>query len=212
MEWTAIILAGGKSSRMGTNKAVLPLGGQPVIERLVAELQKVTGNIVVSCGQSGDYAELGLPLLPDIYPKCGPLAGLHAGLTASPHRWNLVVSCDMPFVNASLAQYLAKQALELEGRGVEECDRAIEAIIPRVNGQIHPLLAMYRYTVLPGLERMLDEGCLKVKQWTTGLAAKYITGEELSHASGLAPELVAYNMNRPEDYQAAQFYFEQNKI
>ncbi|AZK45844.1 molybdenum cofactor guanylyltransferase [Paenibacillus lentus] len=211
MEWTAIILAGGKSSRMGTNKAVLPLGGQPVIEHLVRELQKATGNIVISCGQSSEYAELGLPLLYDIYPRCGPLAGLHAGLAASPHRWNLVVSCDMPFVNASLAQYLVKQALELEGRGAEDGGRAIEAVIPRVNGQIHPLLAMYRCTVLPGLEQMLDDGCLKVKQWTSGLAVRYITGEELSRASGIPLEMIVFNMNRPEDYQAAQFYFEQNK-
>lgn len=211
MNWNAIILAGGKSSRMGTNKAVLPLGGQPVIERIVGQLQKVTGDIFISCGHSSVYAYLGLPLLQDIYPGCGPLAGLHAGLSASPHPWNLVVSCDMPFVNASLFRYLAEQALELEEQGGEICGKRIEAVIPNVNGRVHPLLAMYHCSVLPGLERTLNEGGLKVNHWSSGLAAQYITGEELSRASGLPAELAAFNMNRPEDYQAAQLYLDKNK-
>ncbi|MNJ67555.1 molybdopterin-guanine dinucleotide biosynthesis protein MobA [compost metagenome] len=116
----------------------------------------------------------------------------------------------MPFMNAYLAQYLAERALELESRGAQEGEREIEAVIPRVNGQLHPLLAMYRRSVLPGLEGTLGEGCLKVQQWTSGLAANYVTGEELSRASGLPPEQLVFNMNRPEDYQAAQSHFEQN--
>lgn len=211
MKWNAIILAGGKSSRMGTNKAVLPLGGQPVIERIVGQLQKVTGDISISCGHSGAYAYLDLPLLQDIFPGCGPLAGLHAGLAASPHPWNLVVSCDMPFVNAALFQYLAKQAQELEEQSGEKCGKRIEAVIPNVNGRVHPLLAMYHRSVLPGLERTLHEGSLKVNHWTSELAVRYITGEELSRASGLPPELAAFNMNRPEEYQAAQLYLDKKK-
>lgn len=240
MEWTAIILAGGQSSRMGTNKAVLPLAGSPVIERIVAAMKKVTGHIVLSGGQSTAYAYLGLPVLQDIYPGRGPLAGLHAGLKASSTDWNLVVSCDMPFVNAPLMQYLACQAFSAEQSRIEQSHmqqsrfeqrfwdqkgkkeeveddlkeegkgkrKRIEAIIPRVNCREHPLLAMYRRSVLPGLEQALKQGSLRVNGWSSELAVKYISGEELSSASGLPAEVAAFNMNRPEDYEAAKLYYE----
>lgn len=212
MEWTGIILAGGHSSRMGTNKAVLPLGGLSVIERIVGELQKAAGHIVISSGQSSAYAGLGLPLLPDIYPGCGPLAGIHAGLAASPHRWSLVVSCDMPFVNAPLFRFLAEQVRQHEEQGSDPCGEILDALVPRIGGRPQPLLAMYNRSVLCGLERTLGEGRLKANQWVSGLKARYIGEQVLSEASGLSAELAAFNMNRPEDYQAAQRLYEQQNL
>ncbi|MNJ57701.1 molybdopterin-guanine dinucleotide biosynthesis protein MobA [compost metagenome] len=106
-------------------------------------------------------------------------------------------------------QYLADQAFELE-QGSDE-DR-IEAVIPRVNGRVHPLFAMYRRSVLPGLEEALNQSQLKVNQWISGLSVKYISGEQLSIASGLPVELVVFNMNRPEDYEAAKSHYEQYKL
>ncbi|GAA0138211.1 molybdenum cofactor guanylyltransferase [Paenibacillus sp. YSY-4.3] len=212
MEWTGIILAGGKSSRMGSNKAVLPIGGQPVIQRLACELLKAGGEAVISCGSSSAYAELGLPLLQDAYPGCGPLAGLHAGLAASPHKWSLVVGCDMPFANAALFRFMAEQAQKLEEQRSNGHKERIEALISRVGDQAQPLMAMYRCSVLPGLERTLEEGRLRVNQWISGLSAKYISEEELSRISGLPAELAVFNMNRPEDYQTAQLYAKQRNL
>lgn len=212
MEWTGIILAGGRSSRMGTNKAVLPIDGQPVIERLACELQKATDEVVISCGPSVLYAELGLPLRQDIYSGCGPLAGLHAGLAASARKWCLAVSCDMPFANAALFRYMAEQAQMLEDQRRGRHGESVEAVIPYVGDRVQPLLAMYRRSVLPELERALGEGLLRVNHWISGLPAKYISGEELSQASGLPAELAVFNMNQPEDYKTAQLYAEQQNL
>src|SRR5690606_20588107 len=106
METTGIILAGGKSSRMGRNKALLDFHGQTVIETIANELQKIVNHLIIVTNNQEDYAFLQLPMVSDKWQGIGPLAGIHAGLSISKTEKNLVVACDMPFVSREIGSYL----------------------------------------------------------------------------------------------------------
>nr|WP_281269497.1 molybdenum cofactor guanylyltransferase [Fontibacillus phaseoli] len=203
------MLAGGRSSRMGQNKALLPVGGVPVIERLIRELEEVAAEILIAGGSQPEaYNHLGKDVISDVFPGLGPLAGLHAGLQAASTSWSLTVACDMPFANRDVFQWLAERALLAEeGQKRDtvsgEAGSALEAVIPIVQGQVQPLLASYRRSVLPGLERELQAGNLKLTRWTEALRAEYVNGFALAAAAGMPQERIPFNMNRPGDYRQA---------
>lgn len=201
MEISAIILAGGKSSRMGTDKALLPLEGIPVIEGIISELEGVAPGIriLIAAGNKESYRYLGKDIVSDQFPSAGPLAGLHAGLSVSHTVWNLAVACDMPFANTGMFLALAKKAIEMESG-----PQGIEAVVPKIGGQIQPLLAAYRCSVLPGLEHELQEGRLKMTMWSGSLRTEYVDEAVLAQAAGLPIELLGFNMNQPGDYEKAQ--------
>ncbi len=210
---------------MGQNKALLPVGGIPVIERLIRELEGVAAEILIAGGSQPEaYRHLGKDVISDVFPGLGPLAGLHAGLQAASTSWSLAVACDMPFANRDVFQWLAEQALLAEKNQKDQKEGAIssaagsvisskhgegtansglEAIIPVVQGQVQPLLALYRRSVLPGLERELQAGNLKLTRWTETLRAEYVNGSALAAAAGMPQERIPFNMNHPRDYRQA---------
>ncbi|WP_339818050.1 molybdenum cofactor guanylyltransferase [Paenibacillus sp. FSL R7-0216] len=217
MNTTAIILAGGRSSRMGSDKALIELGGLTVLERLIRELEPVASRIVIAAGNEAAYGRFGKEVVTDDYPGAGPLAGLHAGLESSASLWNLAVACDTPFANRGLFRALLERAEAAEalasGRaGSSEAASAslaaTEAILARTEGRAHPLLAAYRRSVLPGLEARLRAGRLKMTAWTETLHTEYIEGEALASATGRPLEWCAFNMNKPEDYEQARIRLE----
>ena len=100
---TAAVLAGGKSSRFGSNKALAQVGGIPVIQRIVDELKTLFDRIIIITNNPGDYRFLNLPCFPDVYRDRGPLGGIHAALKASFTARTLIVPCDMPFFSYRMA-------------------------------------------------------------------------------------------------------------
>ncbi|MNM81816.1 putative molybdenum cofactor guanylyltransferase [compost metagenome] len=207
MELSAIILAGGRSSRMGRNKAMLPLAGVPVIERLMEQLKQVVDHIVIAGGNNDTYDHLGVAIVQDVYPDKGPLSGLHAGLTACSTPWSLVVACDMPFVDQKVFQQLAEIAVT-----AESSENKIEAIVANVGGRIHPLLGAYRQSVLPSLSRELMDGNLKMTTWVESLRVEYVDERALCATStGLTPEMLQFNMNKPDDYLYAKRLWDSGK-
>ncbi|MNI22680.1 putative molybdenum cofactor guanylyltransferase [compost metagenome] len=199
MELSAIILAGGRSSRMGQNKAMLPLAGVPVIERLMGQLKQVVNHIVIAGGNNDTYNHLGAEVVQDVFPDQGPLSGLHAGLTACSTAWNLVVACDMPFADQKVFQQLAEIAAV-----TESAENKIEAIVANMQGRIHPLLGAYRRSVLPGLSSELINGNLKMTKWVESLRVEYVDESILCASTGLTPEMLQFNMNKPDDYLYAK--------
>lgn len=184
---TVIILAGGKSSRMGTNKALLKINGQTVIEQIVNECKKITENILIVTNQFSEYEFLNLPMVEDLQKGKGPLAGIQAGLTNSKTEKNFVVACDMPFVSAQIALQLLKDLNEYD------------AVLPEINNQLHPLFAAYRKNCLEAVNRSLENGQLRITHFLDQVSVKINTEKDLpSYLSN-----AFFNMNNPKEYEKA---------
>nr|WP_251376478.1 molybdenum cofactor guanylyltransferase [Paenibacillus sp. YPG26] len=199
---------------MGRNKALLPVGELPVIENLVRQLADITKRVLVVSNEESPYLHLGAEIIPDIYRQAGPLAGIHAGLSASTSSWNLITACDMPFVNTAVLQRLISEAEALSAKEHQMGTRElIEAVIPlTAEGSVLPLLAMYRRSVLPSLDAALREEQLRLIPWTQTLHAAYIPAQELCREAGVTEEMLSFNMNRPGDYEKACEIYEEYKI
>jgi len=196
MKAAAIILAGGKSSRMGTNKALLKINEKSNIERIADTLKLLFDDIILVTNDSEQYEFLGLKMVPDYYPGMGPLAGVHAGLLASDYDVNFIVACDMPFVSTELAEVL-----------VNNCGH-YDAVIPVINGKQHPLFAVFQKRVAEGAANCIEAGELRMKQLLDQLNVLYVTEAELQTYSNLDLERVFFNMNHPNDYEDAKKWAE----
>jgi molybdenum cofactor guanylyltransferase len=182
-----IILTGGKSSRMGTNKALLPIEGKTNIEHTIETLGPLFAHTLLVTNAPDMYSWLNVPLTTDRYPGLGPLAGIHAGLLASPCDKNLVVACDMPFVSVSLASYLVN------------LEENVDAIVPSWESQLQPLFAVYRRNCLSTMEKCLIEGKLRIVNFLNQLSVRFVETEELKLV--IQNEEPFTNMNTPEEYE-----------
>jgi molybdopterin-guanine dinucleotide biosynthesis protein A len=196
MEITGIILAGGRSRRMGADKALLELGGVPLISHIAARLSQIADTVVIACGEGEreDYRFLSLPMIVDRYPGLGPLAGLHAALSKSRTEWNAVAACDLPFAPEELLKHMMD---------IAAAERTVEAVVPvNAAGKVQPLLALYHSNVLRSLEQALEQQRPRVMEWLGGLKVRYVQEKDFpgSHRAQAAALL---NMNTPEDYLAA---------
>lgn len=204
MDITGIVLAGGMSSRMGTNKAELLIEGQTVVQRIASEMGTVASRVIISAQDTEAYVYTGLEIVADLHPRQGPLAGLYAGMRASRTEWNLVCACDMPLLHAgvfrALAACIPEQAPKEQPKSYEGDAKPLQAIVPRVDGRLQPLAAIYHISVLPALEARLQQQDLRVQDW---LKAMYVYEISSSPAHGWEQdeaEQLFMNMNRPEDY------------
>lgn len=205
MDITSIIIAGGRSSRMGTNKALLPLNGMAVIEKMIGELESVSQRILIAGGQHHDYNHLGPEVVMDQYPDMGPLAGLYAGLSAATTEWSLVVACDLPFVHRGIFAEIRERVTRIEEENASiEKEKRVQAIIVKAGGRIQPLLAAYRQGVLPGLQLALEGGRLRMSEWVASIHVEYIDGADLADKLGDTEEMLQFNMNDIEDYEWAR--------
>lgn len=195
MEQGAIILCGGKSSRMGRDKATLPFGPESMLERVVRLMSEVVdpGRIVIVAAIGQPLPELppGVVIAHDLRPHRGPLEGLAAGLRAITDKTDAVyaTSCDVPL----LVPAFVRRMFDLLG------DHAVA--VPRDTAHHHPLSAVYRTSVLPTVERLLAADCLRPRDLFAEVDTREVNVVELRSVD---PELATLqNLNRPEDYQAA---------
>ncbi|MGJ7920677.1 molybdenum cofactor guanylyltransferase [Neobacillus sp. LXY-4] len=199
MKAGAIILSGGKSSRMGTNKALLKLKDKPNIERVKDELSTLVDDIILVANEPDTYQFLKLKTVKDEYPGQGPLAGIHAGLKASRHDINLVVACDMPFVTADLARILLERA---EG---------YDAVIPVINGRQQQLFAVYHKGILQEIEKCMKGDNFAIKHMLDPFNVLYISEFDFHEHSTESLERIFFNMNRPEEYEHAKKWVEKGE-
>lgn len=187
----AIVLAGGQNRRINRPKAFLEVGGRRIIDRIVGELAPVCGEILVVTNTPEHYDGLGVKVVRDILPYRVPLAGLHAGLVHSGASYNLVVACDMPFVDGRLACWLLEQA------------PGFDAVVPTHHaGLVEPLCAVYGRTCIGPIERCLAGGRRRVVDFFPWIRVKYIREGELALLAD--PDRVFFNVNTPEDLARAQ--------
>lgn len=206
LKYTGIILAGGQSSRMGQNKALLPIDDHTIIERVAKALKPIVSSLWIVGNHTADYSFLELSEVPDIFPGQGPLSGLHTALSQISSEWYVVSACDLPFASTVLMQYLIEQT-RIEG---------IQAVIPMQHGRIHPLYAVYHCSVLPSLQTALAHKQLRVRDWLDQQQVKYVEIEslhnpnvkELSSFQSIS-EYSLYNMNDPQSYKQVLHLLEQ---
>lgn len=187
---TAIILAGGRSARMGENKAFLPFGDRPMIRRVIDELRPHYEDLILVTNEPAAYLSLeDIRLVSDVTPHQGPLGGIFSGLLASRGTHNLVVSCDMPFLQHLLLEYL----WSLRDWG--------EVVVPLTHEALTPMCAIYARSVLPALAKALKAGERKVMGLYPELKVHYVREDELLPYD---PRLISFrNVNTPQEYREA---------
>lgn len=194
---TAGILAGGKSSRMGENKAFLMWEGQTLLEHLAKLLaaEPEMDELLVSVAAPEEYQDLKgqwqeqtrLALVEDVRKGYGPLEGLYQLLAHGKHEWLFVAATDMPLVCPELIRQLQKQPRE-----------DVQAVIPRSKGRIHPLCGLYHKSALPVLEGLICRQEHRVRRLLEELSVRYVDLELLGMEAS-----VLENVNTPEEYERA---------
>ena len=189
---TSIILAGGKNLRLGRSKALESVGGLSLIERVIERLRPLSNHIVIvtSQEQSDLVVPDGVEILVDLYPDKGPLAGMYTGLMASHSSHNIVVACDMPFLNSELLRYM----IELSG--------GYDAVVPRLGeGMAEPLHAVYSRSCLTNIETRLKRNQLGVHSFLHTISVRYV---EKAECQRLDPQLLSFfNINYQSDLDRA---------
>ena len=183
---SAVILAGGNSSRMKSNKALLPFCGELFIERIYRQMSILFRDVILVTNTPELYRFLPCSTTPDIFPGMGSLAGIHAGLSNSETPYVFAVACDMPHLNEALIRHILAK---IDGQDV---------VIPESDGGLEPLHAVYGKGGLPIMEEALSMGNRKIIACCNRLNTTVITREEVGK---IDPGFLSFrNINTPEDY------------
>jgi molybdopterin-guanine dinucleotide biosynthesis protein A len=190
LEIDSFILAGGVSSRMGTDKARLSLGGQQFVERIAGALAPISRSVSI-VGARHPAAKWDLQNVPDVYPQWGALGGLHAALHACKSDWAAVVACDLPFVTGELFVRLASLG------------ENFDAVIPvQTDGRPQPLCALYRRApCLAAARELIESGERRPRDLLQKVNTRRVATAELADLSDA--QLFFLNINTPEDYEQA---------
>ncbi len=191
MTITSLILAGGASSRMGRNKALLELDGQMLVARVATALQALTDDILIVANDPEPYRFLHRPIIPDIQPGRGPLMGLYSGLKAARGDLALLAAVDMPFLSPEFLRYLVSLA------------PGYDVVIPNAHGRLHPLCAVYRRaSCLPAVEEAIARGQRRLIAFHSQVRVRQVNEETLRR---IEPDLRSLmNVNTPEELEAAR--------
>jgi molybdopterin-guanine dinucleotide biosynthesis protein A len=194
-DFTAVILAGGKSSRMGRPKALLPFGNEPLIAHLVRRLEHKFTLVVVVASPEQELPPLPAKVVRDEIAYQGPVGGIYYGLKAAIGTGAFVTSCDAAFLNLPLISFLTSQILNHD------------VVVPYWQDRFQPLHAVYRTNVVPLLKEQLDRGELRPIFLYDKVRTRKIGEEEIRRFD---PEgLSFFNMNAPEDYARALMLWQQ---
>ena len=192
MAVSSIILAGGKSSRLGREKHAEVIAGKSLIERVISRLQPLSTEILLVISQSQSEISFSLPevkTLVDIYPRKGSLGGIYTGLVNSTHTNNIVVACDMPFLNPDLLGYMIDLSPDFD------------IVIPRIGTELEPLHAVYSKNCIAPMKDLIERGHFKIDRFFDSVKVRYIEEKELNR---LDPEHMSFfNINTQEDLEKA---------
>ena len=191
MSGGAIVLAGGRSVRMGQDKALLHTNGLTLLETVVAALRPLVGEIVIVADRADKYDLLDCRVVGDLYPETGPLGGILTGLYALGTGRHLVIACDMPALQPAVLRLL------LDSAGPEW-----DVVVPEIVGRMEPLCAVYADTAIPALQAFLDSGGRALQRALTGVRTLRIPETELRRYD---PILLTFtNLNTPDDLERLQ--------
>ncbi|MFH0940107.1 MAG: ApaLI family restriction endonuclease [Planctomycetota bacterium] len=178
----AIILAGGASRRMGCNKALLPFGGAPLIQRLAEDLRLRFDTVLIGANDPSKYSFLGLPVLADETPHLGPLEGMRVCLAASTHEWNFVTACDVPCISPHFLFRLFTPRND------------VDVVLPVSRNGREPLLALYRRDAYRAATEALAANQRRIEAMLSRLRVREIQMED---------DAWYHNLNTPANYEQA---------
>jgi molybdopterin-guanine dinucleotide biosynthesis protein A len=186
---TGIILAGGENKRMGVDKAFLTVAGMPMIDHVLRALRSVVHRIIIVTNSPERYRDFDVTVVTDRLDLRGPLTGIYSGICSSESEYNVVVACDMPFLNAGLLSYLMELA------------PGFDAVVPAIGGLTEPLHAVYSKKLLPAIEERIRENKRRIQGIFAGANIRYVTEKEISRFD---PERRSFiNLNTPQQYKEA---------
>jgi molybdopterin-guanine dinucleotide biosynthesis protein A len=189
----SIILAGGRSSRLGRNKALQVVGGKTLIQWAVDRLHTLSTDIIIATanGEAIPCASAArIRIVADIHPGKGPLAGIYSGLLASSSRRAIVVGCDTPFFSVALLEYMTQTS------------PVFDVVVPRVKEKVEPLCAIYSRNCVAPIQELLSQNDLRIIELFPMVKVRYVEEDEIDNFD---PEhLSFFNINSQADLDRAR--------
>ena len=186
---TGIVLSGGENRRMGKEKAFLMLDEKPMIGHVIRTLRSIADAIIIVTRSPELYIMYGAVVVTDLFDDRGPLTGIYSGLASSHDEYNIVVACDMPFLNPRLLAYMYGLA------------PGYDVVVPTIEGAVEPLHAVYRRSLLPLLEKRIHQDDRQIRGIYPDVRVRYVTGEEIDQFDPKRRSFI--NINTPEEYKEA---------
>ncbi len=187
---SAVVLAGGSSSRLGQDKAFLFVDGQFLIERIIETLSQLSDEVIIVTNEADRYEQFEALVVSDVYPGKGALGGIYSGLKAATRSHSLVVACDMPFLNLSLLRYMQGLASRYD------------VVIPRRGKLTEALHAFYSRNCLPLIKQQLLAGDLRIIHFFPHVRVRYVDREEIEVFD--PRNLSFFNINSQADLEKAR--------
>jgi len=190
---TSIILAGGKSLRLGRSKALQVIEGKSLIQWVVDRLAILSTEIIIATAHGEAIpcsSAARIKTVADIYPGKGPLVGIYSGLIASSSSQAIVVGCDTPFLSVGLLEYMT------------QLGSTFDVVVPRIGKKVEPLCAVYSKSCLVPMQGLLEQNELKISELFSMVKVKYVEEDEINRFD---PEhLSFFNINSQDDLDRAR--------
>jgi len=189
---TSIILAGGKSSRLGRNKALQVIDGKSLIQRVIDRLAMLSTEIIIVTAHGKEipcYSTVEIKTVADIYPEKGPLVGIYSGLVSSSGSRAIAVGCDTPFLSVSLLKYMT-----------QICS-VYDVVVPRVKNKLEPLCAVYSKNCSGPIQKLLEQNELKIDKLFSMVKVKYVEEDVVNRFD--PKHLSFFNINSQPDLDRA---------
>ncbi len=182
---TGIILCGGKSTRMGTNKAFIQVEGVPLIKRIQTLFERLFDEVIIVTDRKDLFLYSGAKIYPDIIPGKGVLGGLYTGLSFSSFKFSFCVACDMPFLKEAVIEYLIKK--------IGDSD----VVVPRTINGLEPLHGIYSKNCIRVIKQVMDSGVYRVAEIYHMVSVRVIDEKEFLFLDPARESFI--NVNTPED-------------
>ncbi|MFC1912306.1 molybdenum cofactor guanylyltransferase [Chloroflexota bacterium] len=194
MKTSCIVLAGGKSLRLGNDKVSETVGRKSLLQRVISCVSPLSNDIIIVTAGEQTFPELvdcnRLRIINDIYPGKGPLGGIYTGIATSSSFYNLIVASDMPFLNQALLRHMVQLSANFD------------LVVPRVGDLAEPLHAVYTRDCLAPVERMIQQGELKIHRLFNLVKVRYVEAEEIERYD--PRHLSFFNVNTAADLKKAR--------
>lgn len=190
LDFTLVVQAGGRSTRMGVDKAFVKVTDRPLIEDILAQTRGLGAETIVITNRPDDYRYLGLRVYRDVLPDKGALGGLYSALWHASRPYALVIACDMPFLNRALLDHLLSLAPHYD------------AVIPRLGGEAEPFRAVYSKACLGPMRAALDAGKMRIISFLPDVRVRFVDDAEVERFD--RDHLTFFNINTPEDLEQAR--------